>query len=128
MGYNLYIILDRAAYASKRKKKRNLVTKIRHRFTSSVSPSNNTRFLSPDALNKPDTPGARGRSRKEKEHDSSSLKDKIVSGIRSISADRFKGRNELRHSYTSGSLRKCLSRYESREDVFYCRQECKREE
>ena len=110
MGYNLYIILDRAAYASKRKKKRNLVTKIRHRFTSSVSPSKNTRFLSPDALNKPDTPGARGRSRKEKEHDSSSLKDKIVSGIRSISADRFKGRNELRHSYTSGSLRKCLSR------------------
>ena len=107
---NFSVILDRTAYASKRKKKRNLVTKIRHRFTSSVSPSNNNRFLTPNALDKSEPSGARGRSRKEKEHDSSSLKDKIVSGIRSISADRFKGRNELRHSYTSGSLRKCLSR------------------
>ena len=46
---------------------------------------------------------SRGRSW---EFPNSSLNVKFLSGIRSISADRFKTRTELRHSNTSGSLRK----------------------
>ena len=94
-------ILDRAVYSNKKKKKRNLVSKIRHRFTTSASPSpvEKSRSVSSDV-----SQASRGRSW---EFGNSSLSTKIRSGIRSISADRFKARSsDLQHSYTSGSLRK----------------------
>ena len=95
-------ISDRAIYSNKKKKKRNLVSKIRHRFTTSTSPSpaEKSRSVSSDV-----SQASRGRSW---EFANSSLSTKIRSGIRSISADRFKtrSRTDLQHSYTSGSLRK----------------------
>jgi len=94
-------ISDRAVYSNKKKKKRNLVSKIRHRFTTSASPSpvEKSRSVSSDV-----SQASRGRSW---EFGNSSLSTKIRSGIISISADRFKARSsDLQHSYTSGSLRK----------------------
>ena len=93
---------DRAMYTSKRKKKRNLVSKIRHRFTTSASPSasNQPRSLSTDEFDKSDSHASRGRSW---EFPYSSLNVKFLSGIRSISADRFKSRSELQRT---GSFRK----------------------
>lgn len=99
-----YFVLDRAIYSNKRKKKRNLVSKIRHRFTTSASPSpsDKVRPLSSGVMQSSDAHESRGRSW---EFPNSSLNVKFLSGIRSISADRFKSRTE-RQRNASGSLRK----------------------
>ena len=94
-------------YSNKRKKKRNLVSKIRNRFTTSASPtpSDKPRSVSSDVLQKSDG-GHRSRGRSW-EFSYSSLNEKVRSGIRSISADRIRGRDkDLHHSYTSASLSK----------------------
>ena len=82
-----------------------MVSKIRHRFTASASPSpsDKARSVSSGVMQTSDVHESRGRSW---EFPKSSLNIKFLSGIRSISADRFKSRTECQHSYASGSLRK----------------------
>ena len=90
---------------NRRKPKRNLVSKIKKRFSASSSPppSGAARPVSSGGTPDSEIHSSRGRSW---EIPYSNLNKKIRSGIRSISADRLKFSSEIQHTFATFRRRK----------------------